>query len=111
MGGSMTELQIKGAIEQAKVQCDLKMADYEPVSMRGVLYELGYEDDQVQEVLEYCSDQGFNYCLDHSIKMGGHHLDSGRYPDQGVCQWGPDQLKSRLECVSRAPYQKYSVKV
>jgi hypothetical protein len=95
----MTHDQIKDAIKQMIVACDLKMEAYEPVSARSVLYELGYSMNHTVDVLRYIADHGFDYCLDYAIRMTGHHDASGEFPNQQVCYWGPDQLKSRLQCL------------
>jgi hypothetical protein len=103
----LTQDQLKEAIEQMKVHCDLKMADYEAVSARSVLYELGYEAD-AEQVLKAIYDAGFTYCLDRDFSAT--HFDPNNpkavndmvtdYPSADACYWGPDQLKSRLEAVS-----------
>jgi len=92
----MPKEQITEAIDQAVVFCRSKeeAKEYESVSLRGVLYDLGYGIDQVENVLQTCAKRGFWYCLDSSIP----HQD-GHYPAQAVCYWGPDQLRSRLECL------------
>ena len=90
----MTKAQISEAIDQMKVSCDLKMANYEMVSARGLLYELGYHGDDAEAVLQACADSGFNYCLDPA-----YHVSPSNDPgpiSADVCYWGPDQLKSRL---------------
>lgn len=101
----LTNEQILEAIEQMKIQCDLKMANYEAVSARSVLNELGYEAHATQ-VLEEIARRGFNYCLDHEIlcnsgEVDETHRDYGKqiYPPSSACYWGPDQLKSRLNCL------------
>jgi len=88
--------QLNEAIEQMKVHCDLAMPEYSPVCARGVLNDLGYGAD-VEQVLQHIFDGGFTYCLDpHYHKSPSNDLG----PVSGdVCYWGPDQLKSRLECV------------
>lgn len=92
----MTDEQIKEAITQVKHHCDMLMTNYESTTLRGALYTLGYSSEaQAQEVIEYCASHGFNYCLDTTIK----HND-GEYPPAFATMWGPDQLKSRLECLS-----------
>lgn len=101
----MTNLQIRGAIEQVKVHCDLLMENYESVSMRGALYTLGFTTEEADEVIRYCSERGFKYCLDPMI--AATHFDPNNpravnnmitdRPSAQACYWGPDQLKSRLQ--------------
>lgn len=96
-GGTVNEAQIKEAIEQVMIHCDLKMANYEMVSLRSCLDELGYGTTDTQEVIEYVANKGFDYCLDYTIKCKGP--DGPEYPSSDVCYWGPDQLKSRLQFI------------
>lgn len=90
----MTQEQIKEAIEQMKVHCDLAMQDYRGLSARGTLYELGYHGEDAEQVLQTLYDGGFTYCLDHNFRT-----KDGEYPSMDVCYWGPDQLKSRLQSI------------
>ena len=90
----MNEAQIKEAIKQVEVDCELKLPNYEYVSLRSSLYSLGYGSEDAQAVIDYCASHGFNYCLDYTVK----HSD-GSYPPDFACSWGPDQLASRLRCV------------
>lgn len=99
----MTRLQIIGAINQMLVSCELKMVNYESVSARGLLYELGFEAD-ADEIIEFIADGGFYYCLDPSIPSTHFTAPNPEYPDPDVCYWGPDQLASRLRCLSNVPY-------
>lgn len=92
----MTQEEINEAIEQMKNHCDTKMPNYEPVSARSALYELGYSDVQTEEVLQNIHDRGFTNCLDYRFKTSSYPDFVPRYPTQDVCYWGPDQLKSRL---------------
>jgi len=94
----MTRDQIIEAIAQMGVTCDLAMSDYRAVSARSVLIELGYSDD-ADEIIEAIAEAGFSYCLDSHVKCSSGHDASEAYPEQSVCYWGPDQLKSRLECL------------
>lgn len=96
----MNVREIKEAIEGIKKRCDAKMPKYEMCSARSVLYELGYNNKDTEQVLTWIYDSGFTYCLDHHFKCTSG-LGDGRmeYPVSDVCFWGPDQLKSRLECV------------
>lgn len=96
----MTKDQIKDAIEQMKVHCDLKMDGYQMVSARGALHELGFHGEDAEEVLQAIHHGGFTNCLDHHFKSGGVYPDfTPEYPSADVCYWGPDQLKSRLESI------------
>lgn len=95
----MTEDQVKDAIRQVKVHCDLLMSNYDLVSMRGALYTLGFSTDEANAVIDYCADKGFTYCLDPSIQSYSGVEDKHFYPPEDACHWGPDQLKSRLECL------------
>jgi hypothetical protein len=92
----MSKEWIEEAIQQAQAFCRFKeeRREFDPISLRGVLYDLGYGIDQVEHVLKTCADRGFWYCLDAAVP----HQD-GHYPAQSVCYWGPDQLRSRLECL------------
>jgi hypothetical protein len=89
----MTKDQIREAVEQMKVQCDLKMANYEMVSARSALHELGYQGEDTEEVLKALFESGFTYCLDPWYHRGSEVVSAD------VCYWGPDQLKSRLDCI------------
>lgn len=99
--------KIIDAIKQVISLCDDLQADYEPVSMRGALYTLGYDEDQADAVINYCAANGFNYCIDPSISAT--HFDPNNRnavndmvtdrPSADACYWGPDQLKSRLAFV------------
>jgi hypothetical protein len=99
----LTEDQVIEAVHQVMVTCDLKMADYEAVSLRSALAECGYRGEQAQQVINHVAAGGFDYCLDPSIPMTGHHDAQGEKPSYEVCYWGPDQLKSRLQCLSNVP--------
>jgi hypothetical protein len=101
----LTEDQVIEAVGQMLVQCELKMAPgaYEAVSARSILRELGYEGEKAYSVLLFIAEGGFDYCLDHEIAMTGHHEARHEYPDHNVCYWGPDQLESRLRCLSNLP--------
>jgi len=70
--------------------------EYEMVSARGVLYILGFDSNDAQSILEYISENGFNYCLDYNIR-----IHDGVFPDQQVCYYGADALHSRLNCVTK----------
>ena len=89
---ALTDEQIKEAIAQMKTHCDLKMVEYESISARGTLYELGYHGEDAEQVLQRIYDGGFTYCLDPDYHKG----DNERI-NESVCYWGPDQLRSRLD--------------
>lgn len=97
----MTEDQIQDAVRQVRVHCDLLMENYEMVSMRSALYTLGFDPDEADEVIQYCADHGFSYCLDPMIPAKSYPDFIEEYPVASVCYWGPDQLKSRLWGVCR----------
>lgn len=102
----MTEDQKIEAVHQMMVHCEILQADYTPVSARSALRDLGYGDEDRLEVLQFIAEGGFDYCLDPSIPMTGHHEARGERPDYAVCFWGPDQLKSRLDCLSNVPRRR-----
>ncbi len=85
--------QISEAIEQMKVQCELKMAGYEMCSARQLLRELGYHGEDADTVILAIAKRGFDYCLDPQVPHDGQR------PTSSVCVWGPDQLLSRLQCL------------
>jgi hypothetical protein len=94
----LTDEQVKEAIDQMKVQCDLAMPGYHPISARSALVTLGYPPEHITQVLQYLYDRGFTNCLDHeflSTFYNGNEVTK-EYPRSAVCYWGPDQLKSRL---------------
>lgn len=95
----LTEDEVHEAIAQMLTTCDLAMPEYRPLSARLVLSELGYSA-HVPQILRHIADGGFDYCLDSTIPASGHNND---YPSQDVCYWGPDQLKSRLQCLRNFP--------
>jgi hypothetical protein len=105
-GFAMSDPEIVEAIEKVKALCDAYYADgYQPVSMRSGLTASGYDREQIREVLAYVAARGFEYCLDYTIECSSGTTDKPRSrPDQQVCWWGPDQLKSRLDCLSSRPY-------
>ena len=105
----MKTREVLEAIEQLKTHCKLAMdaheagvGEYKMLSARSGLYELGYNEDQADAILEQIADGGFSYCLDHKIKcQSGVDSDTVTmiYPDVGVCIWGADQLLSRLNAL------------
>jgi len=73
---------------------------YPAVSVRSLARKLGYAE-LLPSILEACASNGFTYCLDSTIEAtsySGGEEKIGR-PSQEVCYWGPDQLRSRLDCV------------
>lgn len=109
----LTEDQVNEAIEQMVSHCRLSVeahkqgvGEYEMLAARGVLYTLGYQDDQeVHQILQELWDRGFKYCLDRHFPA--KHFDPNNpnaegdmvtdYPSADACHWGADQLLSRLE--------------
>lgn len=101
----MTNLQIYGAIRKVvELTVELEADGYQPVSARSALRKLGYDREQQDSVILFIADGGFDYCLDPTIPMTGHHEAAGETPHPDVCYWGPDQLRSRLFCLSNLPY-------
>lgn len=100
----MTEDQKVEAIKQMLTSCELAMPEYRLLSARGTLIELGYHGEDLEEVIRFIADGGFDYCLDPHIRMTGHHEAQGEFPVPDVCYWGPDQLASRLQCLRNVPY-------
>jgi hypothetical protein len=96
----LTEDQIHEAIHQMMIQCDLAMPEYRALSARSCLSELGYHGLNAQQVIDHIAAGGFDYCLDPSIPASGHNNER---PSRDVCYWGPDQLKSRLQCLRNTP--------
>lgn len=81
-----------------------KYDSYEHFSVRELLYTLGFSSDDVDEVIEYCAQNGFGYCIDHNVKIKDHTNENATrmiYPNQDACRWGQDQLLSRLNCVRK----------
>lgn len=88
------------AIEQMKFDCQLRMdqMNYDLVSARGILYNLGFTGEETDEVIELIRLGGFTNCLDPSVYVKGVNGKVMR-PGEGACYWGPDQMLSRLECL------------
>jgi hypothetical protein len=98
----MTDSQVNEAIEQMKshtrhsVELNKRgIGEYEFMSARGVLHTLGYDGEDVDQVLKAIAARGFDYCLDPHISS---HPGDGDpfYPSADGCHWGADQLLSRL---------------
>jgi hypothetical protein len=101
----MSDPEILDAIEKVKAICDHYADGYRAISMRSGLTEAGYSREQIPPVLEYVAAHGFEYCLDYTIACSSGTTGKPRSrPDQAVCWWGPDQLKSRLDCLSSRAY-------
>ena len=90
--------QVSDAVRQMKSHCRLLMEQYEAgvreyatVSARGVLYTLGYEEEDADQVLRFLAKDGFSYCLDPIFRA----RDGSRF-SRDACYWGADQLESRL---------------
>lgn len=95
--------QKREAVAQMRSHCDLSMAkyetgvgEYESLSARSVLYELGYDEGEADEVLTFVAERGFNYCVDPIIP----NPNTGERPPRHACYWGADQLLSRLDFIS-----------
>lgn len=103
---TVTTEQVIDAVRQMKVQCDLHMTAYDSVSARSILYELGYSEEQADEVIFQLAEGGFNYCIDPMIRIKDTDGPQGDAPTKCkmvvppgfACYWGPDQLRSRLDC-------------
>lgn len=94
----LTQEQVSEAVQQMKSHCRMLMEQYEAgvgeyasVSARGVLYTLGYAEEDADQVIQYLADRGFNYCIDPMIVN-----PSGVRPSADACYWGADQLESRI---------------
>lgn len=104
---TLTTQEVADAIAQVIAHCDILQETYEPVSLRGALYTLGYEEDQADQVITDCAERGFDYCNDPMIIATHYSPNDPRAvngmvtdrPSADACYWGPDQLKSRLECL------------
>ena len=95
----LTEDEIKTAIFKMKKYCDREMSNYTPVAARSVLNALMYEEPELEQILQFIYDAGFQYCFDHKFISSNGMDGTKEYPAASVCYWGPDQLKSRLECI------------
>lgn len=96
---ALTQTAAVEAIKQVIALCETceHNKDYTPISMREALNMLGFTD--IQEILRYTADHGFDYCLDHTIPATSYPDFVPELPPQQACYWGPDQLKSRLQFV------------
>jgi hypothetical protein len=101
----MTEEKIHEAMGQMLTHCQiLEATDYHSVSARGVLNTLGYDREEQDAVIQALYDGGFNYCLDPMFPSKTRGVDEPT-PDF-ACFWGPDQLRSRVECVAPWPVRE-----
>lgn len=91
----------------------LEQADgYQFASVRGLVTKLGLTE-LFDDVLDACYEGGFQYCLDRT--RSATHFDPNNpaavdsmvtdYPPQSACEWGADQLRSRLDCVDYRVYR------
>lgn len=96
----LTDEQVIEAVRQMISHTKLLMeqyhqgtGSYDPVSARGVLYTLGFEETDADQVLRAVASTGFWYCLDPVVpdERDGHRFS------RDACYWGPDQLESRLD--------------
>jgi hypothetical protein len=88
------------AVDQMRSYCQqITETDYHSVSARGVLYTLGYTPYDADTVLTELHKEGFDYCLDPMFPSKTLGKDEPT-PDF-ACYWGPDQLKSRIDCCTR----------
>jgi hypothetical protein len=80
-----------------------KAPGYKMGSVRSIAHDLSIPDDRLEAVLMACVDGGFSYCLDETIATKDR---DGKWskPSWRVCYWGPDQLRSRLDCVDYRVY-------
>jgi hypothetical protein len=69
--------------------------EYFSVSLREVLRIWDYSHDEANEIIKFCAERGFDYCIDPIIR----NKRSGAQPEVFACTWGIDQLRSRLEWV------------
>jgi hypothetical protein len=94
----MSKALVHMAVHRVMSLCDDYMSGYQMVSMRSALVALGYDNAAQNEIIRAVAEQGFTYCLDHTVSAThyvGEEMETG-YPSSDVCYWGPDQLKSRL---------------
>lgn len=93
--------EIKTAIRKVMDICDARMKDYKGLSMRDGLrlIEPALTIEQINAVIQYCADHGFDYCVDPMIASSSYPDFVPEKPNYWACVWGPDQLKSRLHCV------------
>lgn len=98
---ALTNLQVRGAVVRVTDFLKPLTSDYSRMySVRGILTEqLSYTNEQADEVIRYIAAHGFAYCLDHQIAVRDESGIEIR-PDRDVCIWNPDQLYSRMRCVS-----------
>lgn len=93
----LTDEQVSEAIDQVVCFCSERVAanNYEAISVRGTLNQLGYDRDHQDQVLARLFEGGFTYCLDPKFHRGNPEYGT---PSMDVCHFGPDQLVSRIRC-------------
>jgi hypothetical protein len=98
------------ALRAIRQECSAReeASNYAPVSVRGIASKLNLQVP-IEDILQACVDGGFTYCLDHTVEATAYDGNEMRtsYPSQGACYWGPDQLRSRLDCVDYRVYTSY----
>ena len=87
--------QLKSFVRDADAVYRDGSGEYEFLSVRGVLYTLGFDAELADEVVYTIAERGFSYCLDPLIA----NPRTGERPTADVCYWGVDQLHSRLGCI------------
>jgi hypothetical protein len=96
----MTTEEYELAVTRMIGRCEAGMrGKYEFLSARRCLRELGYEGPDAEEILRWIADRGFSYCLDPKIPHARPDEGGTSYPPATACEWGADQLESRLRCV------------
>ncbi len=92
----LTNDQIIDAVKQCIAHCQLleESGRYEILTVREILYTLGYESDDADTIIKAMASGGFNYCIDPIIPVNGERVS------RSVCGFGTDQLLSRLQCLS-----------
>src|SRR4029077_2306548 len=103
-GGTMTTDQIHEAMGQMLVDCQLREEglNYDPISARRMLSNLGYFHDEAQPVLSALHEGGFYYCLDPMFPCKSYPDFEEKPTPDFACYWGPDQLASRISWVAPA---------
>lgn len=92
----MTANDIQEALDIVCAHCDELMDGYIGISLRRSLKFNGYNRVQQDEIIRFCAMNGFDYCIDPIIPS---RTDPSKPTPAFACEWGPDQLKSRIQCV------------